>query len=149
VLQFYRAVAEAYGRIGVAAKVSIVVGTVLVGTGLAVAIVVLLPADHFRDPGVRAAGALARSHPVLRALGLVVKNLLGAVILPMGILMALPLVPGPGLVFILVGLSLLDFPGKRRLERRLLAVPSVRRFLNEVRHRFGREPLVFDGEGPS
>jgi hypothetical protein len=58
--------------------------------------------------------------------------------------MALPLVPGPGLVFILIGLSLLDFPGKRSLERRLLAVPTVLRFLNEVRQRFRRPPLLIE-----
>jgi hypothetical protein len=60
--------------------------------------------------------------------------------------MALPLVPGPGLVFILLGLSLLDFPGKRSLERRLLSVPRVQRFLNEVRERFGRPPLIIDAD---
>jgi hypothetical protein len=54
------------------------------------------------------------------------------------------LVPGPGLVFILIGISLLDFPGKRSLERRLLAVPVVLRFLNEVRQRFRRPPLIID-----
>jgi len=44
----------------------------------------------------------------------------------------------------LLGISLLDFPGKRNLERRLLGVPSVIRFLNEVRSRFGRAPLVLE-----
>jgi len=62
----------------------------------------------------------------------------------LGFVMALPLVPGPGLVFMLLGLSLLDFPGKRNAERRILAVPAVIRFLNDVRARFGRAPLALD-----
>ena len=81
---------------------------------------------------------------MLRWTVLGVKNLVGLLVLPLGVLMALPLVPGPGLVFILIGLSLLDFPGTRSLERRLLAVPAVGRFLNEVRHRFNRPPVGVD-----
>ena len=59
-----------------------------------------------------------------------------------GLVMALPLVPGPGLVFILVALSLLDFPGKRVLEAKLLGRPAVLQFMNNMRRRFGRPPLV-------
>ena len=51
--------------------------------------------------------------------------------------MSLPLVPGPGLVFILLGLSLLDFPGKRALQRRVVTRPFVLRVLNKTRTRFG------------
>jgi hypothetical protein len=125
---------------GLATNAAIAVLAFLVTTGAAVAVVVLMPADHFsRPPGQDSA---ARRHPLLRWTLIVLKNVAGLVILPLGVIMALPLVPGPGLVFILVGLSLLDFPGKRSLERRLLAVASVQRFLNRVRERFGRPPLV-------
>lgn len=144
-LQLYRALAETYGRLGLVTKVSFVVGTALAGTALAIAVVVWLPADHFRRDGQ----APAPPRGALRLAVVVLKNLLGLVILPMGVIMALPLVPGPGLVFILIGLSLLDFPGKRSLERRLLAVGSVRGFLNQVRRRFRRAPLVFDADVPS
>ena len=58
--------------------------------------------------------------------------------------MALPLVPGPGLLFMLLGFSVLDFPGKRAVERRLLAVGTVMRSLNGIRARFRRPPLVLD-----
>ena len=75
---------------------------------------------------------------------LVLKNALGLVVLPLGIFMSLPLVPGPGLVFVLLGLSLLDFPGKRRLERKLVGRPSVIRFLNDLRANFGKPPFVVE-----
>jgi len=140
VIDFYRRVLDHMGGLGLVSNALIALTAFLVTTAAAVAIVVLMPADHFsRPPGQDSA---SRRHPVLRWTLIVLKNAAGILILPLGVLMALPLIPGPGLVFILVGLSLLDFPGKRSLELRLLAVPAVRRFLNRVRERFGRAPLV-------
>lgn len=139
-IDFYRRLLGHFRGMGLATNAAIAVLAFVVTTGAAVAVVVLMPADHFsRPPGQDSA---ARRHPLLRWTLIVLKNVAGLVILPLGVIMALPLVPGPGLVFILVGLSLLDFPGKRSLERRLLAVASVQRFLNRVRERFGRPPLV-------
>src|SRR5262249_43016801 len=105
--------------------------------------VVWIPPDHFKSDRLEPS-SWWRSQPLLRGSGLFLKNGGGAVFLMLGFVMALPLVPGPGLVFMLLGLSLLDFPGKRNAERKLLAVPSVIRFINEVRARFGRPPLVLD-----
>ena len=107
------------------------------------AIVLWIPPDHFTS-GRREADSSRRRHPIFRWTALAIRNAFGVVLVALGAVMALPLVPGPGLVFILLGFSLTDFPGKRRIERRLLGVPSVIRFLNEVRARFGRAPLVLD-----
>jgi hypothetical protein len=140
VLDFYRRLLKELGGLGLATNAAIAVTAFVVTTAAAVAVVVLMPADHFsRPPGQDDA---ARRHPLLRWTLIILKNMARLLIVPLGVIMALPLVPGPGLVFILVGLSLLDFPGKRSLERRLLAVHSVQRFLNRVRQRFGRPPLV-------
>jgi hypothetical protein len=142
VIDFYRGLLRPLQGLGLVTNGLIALTAFLVTTAGAVAIVVWMPADHFsRPPGQDDA---ARRHPVLRWTLIILKNAAGIVILPLGVLMALPLVPGPGLVFILVGLSLLDFPGKRSLERRLLAVPTVMRFLNRVRAHFGRPPLVIE-----
>ena len=78
---------------------------------------------------------------MLRIGFLVLKNLLGLIMLPLGIIMSLPLVPGPGLVFMLLGLSLLNFPGKRKAERALIRRPSVTRVLTKMRARFGKPPF--------
>jgi len=142
VISYYRWLAHAYGGMSLTAKVLAVLALAVVTSALGVVIVVWLPAGHFSRLPYPDAGW--RRHRVLRWTVLVSKNLLGVLVLPFGILMALPLVPGPGLVFILIGLSLLDFPGKRSLERRLLALPVVLRFLNEVRQRFRRPPLILD-----
>jgi hypothetical protein len=142
VISYYHWLIHAYASMSLGAKVLAIAVVAVVTSALGVVIVVWLPADHFSRLPTPDAGW--RRHRVLRWTVLVIKNLLGIAVLPFGILMAVPLVPGPGLVFILIGLSLLDFPGKRSLERRLLAVPTVLRFLNEVRHRFRRPPLVID-----
>ena len=39
---------------------------------------------------------------------------------------------------------MLDFPGKRRLERRLIGRPRILRSINRLRARFNRPPLVMD-----
>ena len=145
-------VAQAYGALGLAVKAAIVAGIALATTALGVAMVVWMPADYFLA-GPAGPPAWWRRHPVLLGGGLLLKNSLGALFVIAGAVMALPLVPGPGLLFMLLGFSVLDFPGKRRVERRLLAVRSVLRSLNEIRARFKRPPLVLetpvaDGEGP-
>ncbi len=69
------------------------------------------------------------------------KNLLGCMLVALGVLMSLPGVPGQGLLTILIGLVLLDVPGKRRIELRLVRVRTIFRGINRLRVRFGREPL--------
>jgi hypothetical protein len=70
------------------------------------------------------------------------KNLLGVVFVVSGIVMLLT--PGQGVLTILIGVMLLDFPGKRRLERRLVARPGVLSTINRLRAYFAKAPLVVD-----
>jgi hypothetical protein len=103
-------------------------------------VVVTLPADYFvRMPEPR---AFWHSHRALRWTLVVAKNLLGVVALVAGLIMALPLVPGPGALLMLVGLGLVDFPGKRALELRLLRQRQVLSSVNKVRARFGKPPIL-------
>ena len=62
----------------------------------------------------------------------------------LGLIMALPGVPGQGLLTALIGLTLLSFPGKRRLERRFVRIPALLRAINRLRARFARPPLELD-----
>lgn len=105
-------------------------------------IITRLPADYF-DTRVPRHWMIDR-HPVLRAVGHGVKNAAGAVLLFFGIVMIFT--PGQGVLTILIGVSLLDFPGKRRLEVRLVGQPAVLKALNAIRHRFGQPPLVLAPE---
>ena len=49
--------------------------------------------------------------------------------------------PGQGVLTIVIGLLLMEFPGKTRLERWLVGRPSVLEFVNRMRTRRGRPPL--------
>lgn len=102
------------------------------------AIILGLPPDYFMR---KRSDELRRQHRGWRLLWLALRNLLGGVIFVAGVIMALPLVPGPGLLFMLIGLGLVDLPGKRALELRLLRQRHVLRSVNRVRARFGRKPL--------
>ena len=101
-------------------------------------LVVRIEADYFTRSKVPA-GWWKHHHPALRLLLLVLKNLIGAVFVLAGI--AMLVLPGQGLLTILVGLLFLNFPGKRALERRLVCVSHINRSLNWLRRRAGRKPL--------
>jgi hypothetical protein len=85
--------------------------------------------------------SLAYQHPAIRWTGLILKNLLGGILFIAGILMLA--LPGQGILTILMGLMLLDFPGKQRLELWLVRLPAVERALNWIRQKRNRPPLEF------
>src|SRR5574340_1251928 len=83
-----------------------------VGTLLLVPVLIAcMRADYFVAPG---ASRFAGRHPVLRWTLQVLKNVLGAGLLLVGI--AMLVLPGQGILTILIGLTLLEFPGKRAME---------------------------------
>jgi hypothetical protein len=108
--------------------------SLVVTTALAIVVLVRLPATHFvDDPAAPARGGFARR------LG---RNALGVALVVVGALLSVPGVPGQGALTVLIGLTLLDFPGKRRLERVLFRSARLRATLDRVRARFGKEPFV-------
>lgn len=122
--------------------------TILVSLGLSFAILGFLsllllpvmfakmPADYFASPATPAGRGIANR------LARIVKNLLGVLLLLLGI--AMLVLPGQGLLTILWALILLDFPGKHRCERWLVQRPQVLRALNSLRSRAGRPAFRFD-----
>jgi hypothetical protein len=100
-------------------------------------VVVRLPADYFVGP--HPPPLWAGKHPALRPTARVVKNLLGLVFVIGGVIMLFT--PGQGVLTILLGLMLLDVPGKRRLEQWLVNKPAVRSGMNALRRRYGRQEL--------
>ncbi|NNF61697.1 MAG: hypothetical protein HKN06_10285 [Gammaproteobacteria bacterium] len=102
-------------------------------------IVVRLPADYFvRDERVTVARSSA--HPAVVLLAATLKNLVGFLLVVFGAIMLF--VPGQGILTMLIGLMLMNFPGKFHLEQRLVRRPAVLRTLNRVRRRAGREELL-------
>jgi hypothetical protein len=105
-------------------------------------IMVKIPPDYFKKDKPRK--LWADKPKVVRYLGIFGKNLLGVVLVVLGIVMSIPGVPGQGILTILLGIMLLDFPGKQKLERRLISRPQVLNTVNKLRHRFGKPKLVLD-----
>lgn len=116
---------------------------VALGLVLAPVLVARLPADYFIREGTRASERRDR-HPVVHLLLRVLKNLLGGVLVVAGI--AMLVLPGQGILTILVGLFLIDGPGKRRLELWLMRRPPVRRTIAWLRRRAGQPPLLLPDE---
>src|SRR5665213_2472730 len=52
--------------------------------------------------------------------------------------LAIPGVPGQGLLTAVIGITLLNLPGKLKVERRLLRMAAMRRGLNRLRARWHR-----------
>lgn len=102
-------------------------------------IVVRLPADYFHPSHQRS--FMDGRHRMVRGLALTLKNILGFLLVLLGIVLSLPGVPGQGLITILIGVMLLDFPGKRDLERKIIARPAVLATVNKLREKFSRPPL--------
>jgi hypothetical protein len=101
-------------------------------------ILVRLPADYFDTRTPR--HWMKDHHPLLRLLGLVVKNVLGVVFLLAGF--AMLFLPGQGLLTMLVGVSLMDFPRKRELEAKMVGQPTLLGIINSMRHKFDKPPLI-------
>lgn len=119
--------------------VGLVSGAFFVGTLIVIPVILVrLPANYFDERYPRS--WMRDHHPVLRLIAHLAKNLVGGVFLLAGI--AMLVLPGQGLLTILIGVSLLDFPGKRRMEARLVGQRTVLRAINAMRARYGRPPLT-------
>jgi hypothetical protein len=101
-------------------------------------LLIAMPADYFTHRGPRF-GWLSGRHPVVRITILAAKNVLGSLLLVAGVVMLVT--PGQGILAILIGVCLLDFPGKRNLERSILRRRGILSTLNAIRAKAGKPPL--------
>lgn len=109
---------------------------------------VRIPADYFSAP--RRKQTSRAWPPALRLTFLLCKNVGGILLFLAGT--AMLFLPGQGLLTMLMGLVLMDFPGKFRLERHLVSRPPVFAAINWIRTRRGVPPLappLPDGNGPA
>ncbi len=117
---------------------------VLLSLGLLVCTLVLLPAivarlpvDYFIRPTI---GLRDKIRTPLGLLLLVVRNVVGAVLVFLGLVMLFT--PGQGVLTLFVGLMLMNYPGKHALERSLARRQGVMKGLNWVRRKSGLPPLT-------
>jgi hypothetical protein len=97
-----------------------------------------LPKNYFAQKHRRPLGSWDK-YPTIRIVLLVGKSIVGIVLTLVGIVMLVA--PGQGLLTIVVGLLLVEFPGKFRAERWLATRRSVWRSLNWLRRKAGKPEL--------
>jgi len=126
----------------------ILLGAVLIVVSFAVStfivsvIMVQIPANYFHSDYEH--HFLTDKHPILRWTVIVIKNIVGVILILLGIVMMFPGVPGPGVLTVLIGLILIDLPGKRKVEALIINRPTILNAVNNLRTRYNKEPLLID-----
>jgi len=90
------------------------------------------PSDYFVRPA-------SPQHGGLGLLAKVARNLLGALLLVVGLLLLV--LPGQGLLLVLLAVTLMDIPGKHALIQRMVQKPPVWRALSYLRERAHKDPF--------
>lgn len=114
------------------------VGSVLISLVAIPWFIARMPTDYFCHSRREPLYAQYR-HPLVGLAAVALKNLIGALLVLFGILMILT--PGQGLLTIIIGLMLLNFPGKYRLERWLVTRNGALNGINWLRRKLGKPPL--------
>lgn len=124
----------------IAAGTIILIFSLVASYGTVIFAVVKIPADYFSS----AYSSKVRSDkPFFIRWGIfILKNLFGAFLVIAGVIMILG--PGPGVLAILLGLIMLDIPGKRPLEAKIIQRPAVLSAINSLRARYKKIPLIMD-----
>ncbi|CAA0105017.1 Uncharacterised protein [Halioglobus japonicus] len=97
-------------------------------------VVTRLPQDYFANEERHALRDSSDKPVLVLALG-VLKNVFGLLLILAGLIMLVT--PGQGVLTLLIGLLLMNFPGKYRVERWLVLRPGVLRGLNWLREKRG------------
>ena len=95
-------------------------------------VLLALPANYLRE------GDRSQRHWAVR----IVRTLIGVVLVAIGVVLSVPGIPGQGILTIIAGLTLIEFPGRHRMIRKLLGRPTVLNAVNRVRVRFKRPPFA-------
>lgn len=124
---------------------------ILVGTGLFVAsiafsallvavVIVKIPENYFSSHYQQ--DFLPNASWLTRWGAVIAKNVLGVILVAAGIVMLIG--PGQGILTILIGLIMLDIPGKRPIEARIIKRPTILAAVNDLRARYNKPPLIMD-----
>jgi hypothetical protein len=110
---------------------------------LSIAVVMVkIPENYFSSHYVR--DFLPGKPWLVRWSAVIIKNTFGFFLVILGIILSLPGVPGQGILTILLGLIMLDIPGKRPLEAKIIQRPVILSAINNLRARYNKSPLVIN-----
>lgn len=105
-------------------------------------VMVKIPANYFSSHYRQ--DFLPGSHWTVRWGAVIAKNIFGVFLIGLGILLSLPGVPGQGVLTILLGLIMIDIPGKRPIEAKIIKRPTVLAAMNSLRAKYNKPPLELD-----
>ena len=105
-------------------------------------VMVKIPENYFSSHYER--DFLPDSPWLVRWGAVIVKNIFGVFLILLGIVLSLPGVPGQGILTILLGLIMIDLPGKRPFEAKIIERSAVRSAINKLRKKYNKPPLVLD-----
>lgn len=113
------------------------IAMLIMGILLTPILVAAIPEDYFtRDEK----SAQSNKKPSIKLfIGRVLKNTLGVMLILGGILMLV--LPGQGLITLLLGLLLTDYPGKHKLEIAIFNRPKILSTINWLRRKQGKNDL--------
>jgi hypothetical protein len=127
-------------------QIGLFVGLFLLSVGFSFLVIgivmVKIPANYFSTHYQQ--DFLPNSHWSVRWGAVIAKNLLGVFLVLLGLALSLPGVPGQGLLTILLGVIMLDIPGKRPIEARIIKRPTIHAAIDNLRARFNKPPLELD-----
>lgn len=114
--------------------------SIIISYGLIVFGMIRIPADYFSSSYIN--NQNKDRHFSVRWGALIIKNTIGFILVIAGVVMIFT--PGPGVPTILLGLIMMDIPGKRPLEAKLIQRPAVLSAINSLRARYNKSPLIMD-----
>jgi hypothetical protein len=127
---------------GIAIGIGVFLVSVAFSFGSIAVVMLKIPANYFSSHYVQ--DFLPNSPFIVRWGAVILKNILGVLLIGLGIILSLPGVPGQGILTILLGIIMLDIPGKRPLEARIIKRPTVLAAINSLRTRYRKPPLIMD-----
>ena len=121
--------------LGISSLVILVISAISIGF-----IIRKIPYDYFLNEK-RDMSQYKNKNPFFWFIVLTLKNIIGYCLILGGILMLV--LPGQGLLTILVGLILSDYPGKFKLEKRIIKTSFVLKTINWYRAKSNIQPIIF------
>ncbi|MDY6820767.1 MAG: PGPGW domain-containing protein [Deferribacterota bacterium] len=112
--------------------------TFLISLFLVPYIIINIPEDYFLHDKRRYSRSF--KHILFR----IVKNFFGIILVIMGLVMLFT--PGQGILFIFIGFMLINFPGKYRLEKRLIKNKKIYIIINNIRKKYNKKPIIINSD---
>jgi hypothetical protein len=103
-------------------------------------VLITIPPEYFQSKH-KPFAQWRTSRPALWWALMITKNLVGALLIVVGLIMFVT--PGQGILTLLIGVALVDLPGKHKLMRKIIERKSVLKVINGLRARANQPPLEF------